>query len=216
MGRFGLSGSEPAGYEPLTGGMMTEAMDRMERGRGRPRDIEKDVAIRDAFWSVLAARGYDGLTFEAIADMAACSRATLYRRFASKLELIVTILDETSRAVEPALPDDVDPRDAFRAHAAGAAAYMSGERGPAILSLTEAAARIPDLKRAMEPYKIQEREFYFDAFRKLVPGAGEAWMAFAFDAFVGTMVHTIIVEGRTLSDEERERIVDMIIHMLGR
>ncbi len=149
-----------------------------------------------------------------IAEVASCSRATLYRRFSSKLELISAIMNETSRSIEPALADDVDPRDAFRAHASGAAAYMSGERGPAILSLSEAAARIPELKRQMDLYKVQEREFYYEVFRKLAPDAGEPRMSFAFDSFVGIMIQNLIVEGRGWDEQRREMIIDMTLYML--
>ncbi len=192
---------------------MAEAV-KMERGRGRPRDIGKDNAIRDAFWSILAERGYGGLTFEAIAEEAGCSRATLYRRFSSRLELTAAILDQTSRAIEPTLPDAVDPRETFRAHAAAAVAYMSGGRGAAILSLSAAAARTPELRCAVNAYKINEREFYYEAFRKLAPNAGEARMAFAFDSFIGMMIHNVIIAGRKLDGNDLERIIDTTLYML--
>jgi AcrR family transcriptional regulator len=180
------------------------------RARGRPRDVEKDVAIRDAFWSVLARRGYEGLTFEEVAEVAECSRATLYRRFSSKLELVTAMLDETSRSIEPDLAETVDPREAFRAHLAGTATYMAGERGPAILSIAAAAARLPELHRITDAYKNNEREFYYEIFRRLVPGVSEERMALAFDMFVGIMLHSVIVSGRVILKEFEEIIMDSI------
>jgi AcrR family transcriptional regulator len=185
------------------------------RGRGRPRDMEKDLAIRDAFWSVLSRRGYEGLTFEEVAEVAECSRATLYRRFSSKLALVTAILDETSRSIESELPDDIDPREAFRAHIAGTATYMAGKRGPAILSLSAAAARIPELRRITESYKTNERRFYYDIFRRIIPGISEERMSLAFDIFVGAMMSTIIMCGRSFSEGDEQIVMNSIIYILS-
>ena len=55
---------------------MDAMAETVARGRGRPRDPAKDAAIRDAAWEILADKGYEGMSFEAIAERAGCSRAT--------------------------------------------------------------------------------------------------------------------------------------------
>jgi AcrR family transcriptional regulator len=185
-----------------------------ERGRGRPRDPRKDRAIRDAAWDVLAERGYEGLTFEAVAEQAGCSRATLYRRFAAKSDLIAAMLYETSREVEPVLPPDTPPRAVLRAHVDAFIAYMSGRRGRGIVGLTEAIARSPDLQRITQTHKIREREYYYAAFRLLAPHAAEAHMAFVFDTLIGIFLHHTGVEPRDLSPAQRDALIDSVIHLL--
>src|SRR5690349_10214273 len=59
---------------------------------GRPRSAEADEAIHDATAELLANDGYAGLTMSGVANRAGVSTATLYRRWSSKLELVVDVL----------------------------------------------------------------------------------------------------------------------------
>jgi AcrR family transcriptional regulator len=56
--------------------------------RGRPREQRVDAAITDAAHALLNEVGYAGLTMEAVAARAKVGKATLYRRFGSKAELV--------------------------------------------------------------------------------------------------------------------------------
>ena len=58
------------------------------RQPGRKRDRERDAAILDATLEVLAERGYDGLTMEAVAARARAGKATVYRRWPAKAHLV--------------------------------------------------------------------------------------------------------------------------------
>jgi AcrR family transcriptional regulator len=55
---------------------------------GRPRSAECDRAILDAALSEYAARGLDGMSVDAVAVRAGVSKATIYRRYPSKVELV--------------------------------------------------------------------------------------------------------------------------------
>lgn len=56
---------------------------------GRPRDPSRDADILTAAVDVLAEVGYDGMTIDMVAARAKAGKATLYRRWASKAELVV-------------------------------------------------------------------------------------------------------------------------------
>ncbi len=55
---------------------------------GRPRDKSRDVAIEKAAVELLREVGYEQLTIEAVAARAQVSKATIYRRWRNKAELI--------------------------------------------------------------------------------------------------------------------------------
>ncbi|WP_146845907.1 TetR/AcrR family transcriptional regulator [Cellulomonas terrae] len=59
------------------------------RRPGRRRDESKDDAILQAARELLAERGYDGTTMDAVADRAGAGKATVYRRWPSKVQLTV-------------------------------------------------------------------------------------------------------------------------------
>lgn len=56
---------------------------------GRKQDHTRDRPILEAALDVLAETGYDGMTIEAVAARAKAGKATLYRRWPSKDELVV-------------------------------------------------------------------------------------------------------------------------------
>jgi AcrR family transcriptional regulator len=66
-----------------------------------------DERILDAALEVLAEHGYDGMTIDMVAARVATARATVYRRWASKADLVVDAVAHLSRSdVGPAeLPD---------------------------------------------------------------------------------------------------------------
>ena len=62
------------------------------RRPGRPRDAHNDTAILEATTAILFEKGYAGLTIDGVAAAAGVSRPTIYRRWASKPELVIAAL----------------------------------------------------------------------------------------------------------------------------
>ena len=56
---------------------------------GRKRDHTRDADILEAAIDVLAETGYDGMTVDMVAARAKAGKATLYRRWPSKAELVI-------------------------------------------------------------------------------------------------------------------------------
>ncbi|MCH1865271.1 TetR/AcrR family transcriptional regulator [Nocardioides sp. CFH 31398] len=56
---------------------------------GRPRDAGRDVAILEATLDLLTEVGYDDLTTAEVARRAGAGKATIYRRWPSKAELVL-------------------------------------------------------------------------------------------------------------------------------
>jgi AcrR family transcriptional regulator len=59
------------------------------RKLGRKRDHTRDQEILDAALEILAETGYDGMTIDMVAARAKAGKATLYRRWPSKAELVI-------------------------------------------------------------------------------------------------------------------------------
>ena len=72
------------------------------RGRGRPRSEAAHRAILDATLTLLDEGGYRPLTIEAVAARAGVGKTTIYRRWPSKLELVIEAVSQ----VRPALPTE--------------------------------------------------------------------------------------------------------------
>lgn len=71
------------------------------RPRGRPRSAEAHGAILGATAALLAEGGFAQLTMDAVALRAGVSKATVYRRWGSKEELTMAVVDSMPYALEP-------------------------------------------------------------------------------------------------------------------
>ncbi len=68
---------------------------------GRRRDHSRDAVILEAALDVLAETGYDGMTIDMVAVRAGVARATVYRRWPTKIDLVL-------QAVRRLAPEPVD------------------------------------------------------------------------------------------------------------
>ena len=74
------------------GEAVTAASDVASPRGGRPRDEARDQAILEAAVDLLAEVGYDAMSIESIANRAAVSKATIYRRWPGKAQLVAEAL----------------------------------------------------------------------------------------------------------------------------
>jgi AcrR family transcriptional regulator len=71
--------------------------------KGRPRDPSRDEAITTAALDLLVRDGYDRFSIEAVASLAGVGKATVYRRWSNKAELVI----DAMATVKPVI-DSVD------------------------------------------------------------------------------------------------------------
>jgi AcrR family transcriptional regulator len=74
---------------------------------GRKRDHTRDPEILEAALDVLAETGYDGMTIDMVAARAKAGKATLYRRWSSKSELVL----DAVACMKPSSIDLASPPD---------------------------------------------------------------------------------------------------------
>lgn len=77
------------------------------RRPGRPRSKHAEQAILDATLELLAEQGLEGVTIEAAAARAGVGKATIYRRWGSRLEMIEAAFASVDREVQIVETGDV-------------------------------------------------------------------------------------------------------------
>jgi TetR/AcrR family transcriptional repressor of mexJK operon len=76
---------------------------------GRPKDMEKRAAILDAAMALFPSRGYDGVSVDAIAQMAGVSKLTVYSHFDDKEALFGAAVTECCAQLLPHRLFEPDP-----------------------------------------------------------------------------------------------------------
>lgn len=74
-----------------------------KKSLGRPRSVQSHQAILEATLELLAEMGYQAMSIEAIAARAGVGKATIYRRYSSKEELVADAIE--SFREEVIIPD---------------------------------------------------------------------------------------------------------------
>lgn len=76
-----------------------------ESGTTRRRGRELEEALLEATWSLLTSGGYGSLTFDAVAERAGTSKPVIYRRWASRQELVVAAVQHFYAGGSRPIPD---------------------------------------------------------------------------------------------------------------
>ena len=66
---------------------------------GRPRSARAHHAILEATLRLLVEQGYDGMSMEAVASVAGVGKPTIYRRYATKRELVVAAVSSLAESI---------------------------------------------------------------------------------------------------------------------
>jgi AcrR family transcriptional regulator len=126
--------------------VMTDDVARPSRG-GRPRDPSRDGVIRAAILRLLAEVGYGALTMDAVASEAGVGKATIYRRWRTKQDLVVDTIADLNR--DEAVPEDTGSLEGdLRSLMRGYVSVITGPTGAATQSLLSTIPRQPALAEA--------------------------------------------------------------------
>jgi AcrR family transcriptional regulator len=114
---------------------------------GRPRDPSLDGAIRTAIVEVLIEYGYAGVTMDAVAAAAGVGKATIYRRWRTKSDLVADAVAELSRGTCEQ-PDTGSLEEDLRVLLRWLVQAVNGPLGAATLALLSALPHDPGLRNA--------------------------------------------------------------------
>lgn len=184
--------------------------------RHRPRvEGGREEEILDATVAVVAESGYDRLTMDAVATAAKASKATLYRRWSTKADLVV---DAISRAKGCPLPEDVDTgslRGDLISMSCGDGGFTDEMPMSVIAGLVTALHRDPELKTAFQerflaPRLALTRKVYERAVARgeIAPEVDVELLSVTLPAVI---VHHAYILGVPPTDDLILRVIDNVI-----
>lgn len=179
---------------------------------GRPRSSEADAAILDAALAVYGDCGYGGLCVEVVAARAGVSKATIYRRYASKLDLVMASTEAVSHALSP-LPDTGSLRGDLLERTRGLRDVIA-RVGPVVRRLIADRGRYPELDAAHASF-VAERRAAMDLIFGRAVARGEiaagADVELLADLAAAPLFYRFLVHGEIPDDAYVEHIVDAVL-----
>jgi AcrR family transcriptional regulator len=186
--------------------------------RGRPRSAEADAAIQQATVELLVSEGYAGLTMSGVAHQAGVSTATLYRRWRSKLDLVVDVL--TARAEDWRVPDtgtlEGDCRALLRALFDKA---RTTQTTPIMAGLVGEIGRNAELASALRANLIAPRRDVLNEVFRRARARGELRadvdVSLAADLLFAPLYHRLLVTGEPVTARVADKLCDLVLSALS-
>jgi AcrR family transcriptional regulator len=181
---------------------------------GRPRSAEADDAIRQATIDLLATDGFANLTMSGVASTAGVSTATLYRRWRSKVDLVVDVL--SVRADERPVPDTGTLRGDLRSWLRQMVASMQETTaGPIMAGIVGEIGRNPELAQALRTHLIAPRRAAFTDALDRAERRGEFRKGLdrdlVADMLSAPIYHRVLITGAPISKAFADKLVDLVL-----
>lgn len=191
-----------------------------EGGRQRKRGTELEDAIRTACVAELAETGYGELTIESVAARAQTGKASIYRRWPCKQDLVVDSVAAVMSGpmmylVERNLEDSVSTRDALLDGMVQVVAMMGGVPGAALRSVMGESLRDRSFAGTFQcEFFDPRKEALFNVLRRGVDRGEvrpDAVDDLVIDMIAGTMIHRVLIRQQRPTKADLERMLDRFI-----
>ena len=193
--------------------MTTTEMPRPSRG-GRPRDPSRDGVIRAAILRLLAEVGYGALTMDAVASEAGVGKATIYRRWRTKQDLVVDTISELNRA-EATSPDTGSLEGDLRQMLRSLVTVITGPTGAATLSLLSTVPHQPALAEAFRNGPLAVWRQSFEEIWSRAEQRGEVQPGVAGSVVAETtsalLVQRWLLTGRPVDEAYADEVLDTVV-----
>jgi AcrR family transcriptional regulator len=193
--------------------LTTTEMPRPSRG-GRPRDPSRDGVIRAAILRLLADVGYGALTMDAVASEAGVGKATIYRRWRTKQDLVVDTISDLNRA-EASAPDTGSLEGDLRQMLRSLVSVINGPTGAATLSLLSTVPHQPALAQAFQNGPLAVWRQCFEEIWARAEQRGEVRPGVAGSVAAETtsalLVQRWLLTGRTVDDAFADEVLDTVV-----
>ncbi|MET1000858.1 MAG: TetR/AcrR family transcriptional regulator [Acidimicrobiia bacterium] len=195
---------------------MTEIVEA--RKPGRPRSTECDEQILRAAMEEYAENGFDGMSVDAVAARAGVSKATIYRRYPSKLELVAASIFGLAEAAAPK-PDTGSLRGDLQASLHNLSQLVADPvLGQCIRTMVPDGIRNPELGQVHEHFVRHRRAGTIAALeRAIARGELRAGLdvELAADVIAGPLFYRHLVSHMPIDDDYVDGVIDVFVAAYG-
>lgn len=189
-------------------------------GAQRRRGAALEDAILAAAYAELVEIGYTGFSVESVAARARTGKASIYRRWPTKSELVTDALvsglpTPAQCGLQMTLTDEITTADALRGLARAIGAVITSPAGDAIRTIKCEAATDPDLARLIDSrFQAPRRAAMLHLLQRGVergevrPGAVTELVA---DVLPAVLTHRVLLQRERLTESDIGEIIEQIL-----
>jgi AcrR family transcriptional regulator len=181
---------------------------------GRPREERADRAILAAALELMAEQGVRDLRMDDVADRARVGKATIYRRYRSKDELVTAAVAALVSAIT--VPDTGSTRADLLGLMRSAVEVYSGSVEAGVMpSLVDAMSRDVELARSVREGLLAQRRAALRAVLERGVERGELRadidLELALDVLGGPLFYRLLITGGPIDRQLAEGVVELIL-----
>ncbi len=189
------------------------------RKPGRPRSAEADDAILEAAVELFAEGGLDGVTVEGVAARANVGKATIYRRYLSKVDLVIAASRSFTVDGDDAPLDTGSTRGDLRALVDGLVAMLTTTPlGRALPMMVADRARVPELAEAHRELIAEKRARHREVLQRGVDRGdlrADVDLELVIDSYVGPIFYRFLISDAPLDDAFASELVEHVLRAFG-
>ncbi|OIV35421.1 hypothetical protein BIV57_21765 [Mangrovactinospora gilvigrisea] len=174
-----------------------------------------DQAIYEAVCELLAESGYERLTMDAVAARAQTSKATLYRHWTGKPDLVAHAVKCRFKGEDPRPPDTGSLRGDLLALLDGFRERVRSTDGDLYLGILTAMRQDPELARIMHRRSADTRDHAATCILQRARDRGDALRAaggeLPISAAMSELATRCMMRGEPADDRILERLVDEVV-----
>lgn len=186
-------------------------------GAGRPRSGRVHQAILQAALEEVAERGYEGLTMEGIATRAGVGKATVYRRWSNRDEVLAAAAETFVRST--GVPDTGAVGPDLRWVLQSTISVYRGLAGRVMPGLISAMAQNAALAGAVrEAFVTSRREALRAAITRGIQRGelrAELDVELTLDLLTAPLFYRFLITGAPVDDEVAGAVVETLLHGIG-
>ena len=178
---------------------------------GRPRSVAADTAILDATVELFADLGFEGVSIEAVAERAGVAKSTVYRRYPTKIDLVMAAWEDCSSGPATAVDTGSLTDDLVAAAQHLRAVFTESRLGRAVPSALAAKARFPEFGEAHDRFIAARRAPMVAMIERSIEAGAlrpDTDAQLLIDLITGTIFYRAFNTGGSLADDHLRALVD--------
>jgi AcrR family transcriptional regulator len=184
------------------------------RPMGRPREERADRAILAAAYELMAEQGLRDLRMDDVAHRAGVGKATIYRRYRSKEELVTATVATLVSAIT--VPDTGSTRaDLLHLMRRAVDLYRGSVEAAVMPSLVDAMSRDSELARTVRGGFLSERRAAIGAVLERGIERGDLRpdldRELALDVLAGALFYRLLITGGPIDERLAEGVVELVL-----